>query len=119
MVPYGQETRRRGAGRVSDAMQFGGARGGGVSRTGGALCGLRAEPVAVHDRGDVPRVEHSCLDDAGRDHSRDGAGCHGDGEPDFLGLVHRGDLGNRDRLRGAPDCDLGAGHVRRVVPVPP
>src|SRR5438477_5115223 len=57
------------------------------------------------------------LVDASRDHSRDGARRHGDGQSNVVGVVHWRDFGHRDRLWCAADCYVGARHVRRMSDV--
>src|SRR5262249_2910927 len=52
--------------------------------------------------------------DPGRDHPRHAARWHGDGQSNFLGMVHRGDLRHRHRLRRPADRDLGSWDVRSV-----
>ena len=83
-------------------------------------CGIRglrasARPnLSIPHRRNGPAVEHSRLADAHCHHPRHGAGGHGDGKSNFVGLVYRGNIGNCYRLRRSTDCDLGARDVRRV-----
>src|SRR5437773_4315283 len=90
----------------------------------GDSCSARGAPLApwlrvraglaLHDRRDGAPDQHSRLAHASCDHLGHGLGRHGYGESHLLGLVHGCDLGYRDFLWCAADCDLGPWNVRSV-----
>ena len=75
----------------------------------------RARPcpggLTVHDGRHGSADEHSRVADPGGHHSRHGLGRHGDGESHLVGLVHCGDLRDRDLIWRAADRGLGSWDV--------